>query len=413
MGKHSWFFSKSNGSYALCLLLWGLSLSGLPAAEATPPPFVPATSVPDGGDQKQTDLRRVIIREVMPALDETLTLFDQHDGLPDSTLIWGADKESNQAAIDKLLDKAITLLDESYLSDYRDMIRTLAQQNKARQVKIIEMKKERILAPLHAETSTMERMNPFLKTKEAYDKLIGETEANIAAAELEIEKLKAQLGAELRAKGIQVSDEAVDALVSTVPGTDFISLAIVFENIKEVTLVLQKLTEESSESPETARRYYGMYVLLAQMLERAQTLFVETVENVYIPNLRQYEQDALTNIAEAKRLIAAQQGDEEVLRSNISANQLTIDASRNYIVYLEAMAKGVRDQIENTRRIRATAVNTYKTVAVSSNVADLIRTGNRNFDKIMKLNMPQLRAFNNTALRREYEQLDVGLIKDR
>lgn len=273
-----------------------------------------------------------------------------------------------------------------------------------------EYREERISAPRASElTSKIDKYNPFTSTKEDYDALIAEAEAQIAEDKDEMAKLRREFSASLRATGIRVSEAAADSLLETVSGDDFISMCVVFDNLKLITLLLHELTDESGEDPETAKRYYGMYVIIAKVLDRVQTQYVATIEERFIPELDRLAQRAHKNIDEARELIESKGGDPAALESNIEANTVTINAAEYYVEYLNEMGALIEGQHEETERILATAINTYRTVDVSVNVGELIINGSKSLDRLMKLKMPELRAFNNELLRKEYQRLNAKM----
>jgi hypothetical protein len=155
-----------------------------------------------------------------------------------------------------------------------------------------------------------------------------------------------------------------------------------------------------------------MYVIIAKILDRVQTQYLATIRDRQLPLLRDYIKQAEANIAEARRLMRAAGDDRTALASNIEANELTIEAAGFYMDYLADMATLIDEQHRETQRILATATNTYKTVDVSVNVGELIVNGQKSLERLMQLEMPELRAFNNDVLRREYHRLSDKMRKD-
>lgn len=377
-------------------------------------PFALAADEPASADAPvDPDHAREIFVGVLPKLERAVDQFDEGEELPDKTWLWGADKESNQREIDELLDEAIDILSDSALSEARDRIRVLQDKAEASRLLIADYRQRRALARPAGKTSGIDRVNPFVKTREDYDDLIEDEEKALAAWRQEIEKEKIVFRETLASMGVDISPEGVDALLATVSGDDFVRMCSVFDNLKQTTVILRRLTDESGESLDVAKRYYGMYMIIAQILDRIQKVYVRTIYETYIPQLQEFESRANENIAEARRLIRNGQGDERILQSNIAANELTISAVRKYVDYLEDLARFTLEKNRETERIVATAVNTYRTVSVSSNLADLIREGSMRFDQMLRLEMPPLREFQNAQLRREFERLTTIMTEDR
>ena len=150
--------------------------------------------------------------------------------------------------------------------------------------------------------------------------------------------------------------------------------------------------------------------MLLKTVSRLQEKFVESVDNEYYPKLDEFAAKARKNINEAKRAIAAG-GDETVLRNNIASNQLTYDAA---MFYKEGLAhqkhQMMMANLECKKNI-LTAANTYKTVALSKDVAALMAVSRRAFDAISGLSVPDLRPFQNEKMKDAFSQLTRELRK--
>ena len=346
----------------------------------------------------------LVIKKVLPQLDKAVELVDRREAAP-AIERFGEDKKSITGDINELLDVAIDVLSDSKLSETRTRVRETEAQIEMLNDEIVEMRQQRALAPAQDKTGHLARLNPFLSTREEYDQAIEDAEVSVRELSGTLSQLRADFGRQLRASGLDVSEEAVDALLSTVSGDDFITMSVVFGNVSEITTLLRSLTEQSNESPRQAKRYYGMYVVLASVLDRIQKQYVTMIRDNHVPKLQEYEEEAKRVIRDARGLIETNGGDPDTLRANIRANEITIDAARNYQIYLRKLAAIIEEQNAETERVVATALNTYRTVNVSSNVSELIRSGSEAFEKIMSLEMPPLRAFENAELRMEYQRL--------
>lgn len=377
-----------------------------PGAEAEKPSETPAPlPQPDGIGP--------LFEKVYPKLDKTLDLVDKHEKLPDRTLIFGDDKRSNRARIDRLLDEAIDALEIGGIADLRATLRQVEQNIRASHQNITQYQRKRVSAPQEDTLNLLDKANPFVVTKEGYDKLIESERANIAAWEKDLAGLKAEFARTLKEIGLDLDAQAVDGLLSSVSGDDMVTLALVFDNVKRVTDQLEILTGESSEDPQTAKRYYGMYVVLVNILDRIQKQFIADIQDRHVPALEGYVKQADVNIEQARRLIRSGGGDEAALLNNIAANETTRETATLYVAYLIEQAEMVRNENKSVERTLATAMNTYQTVKLSSDVAALIQAGRESFDTLMRLRLPYLREFRNEAIRREFQRMTESLKSGR
>ncbi len=346
-----------------------------------------------------------IFSELLPTLESALEHKDLHETLPKRTYIYGKDQRSNQREIDRLLDKAIDSLNLSGLERNRADIRELQAKVKESRLAAARYKELRLTAPKNNSLGTFGKINPLKKTKEYYDNLIADEEENADDYQNRIENIKAEFAKKLRRIGLTITDEGIDSLLFSVVGDQFVKLVNVFDNLKKVTFQLQRLTEESGETIEIAERYYGMYVVLNETLDRIQKSFIRSVHEDHIPILKTYIKDAEDNIGEARRLIGEGGHNETALRSNIESNGLTVTAAQSYIAYLKSQADMIARENEVLEKNLETARNTYKTVKVSGNVAMLIQHGRQRFDTLMRLDMPELRGFENQVMQREFQRI--------
>lgn len=355
-----------------------------------------------------------LFASVLPTLDETRELVDIHGELPDSSRIpFKTDKESNSAAINELLDQAIAALSVSEVSDYRQKIRDANNAIAESGEKIADYRRQRVSALWAKDQSQIDKVNPFELSKEAIDQLIEDQSKEIEQQKRILVDLKRTFASELSKIGVEVDEQGVESLLASVSGDDIVTMAVVFDNIKQLTTQLQTLTEESDEALETSKRYYGMYVVMIHVMDRIQKTFVRDVNEKHVPKLNEFAAKADQNIQQARALIKANGGDSKTLKSNIVSNQLTQETATLYIEYLKHNAALIAIENKRVQKNLATAMNTYDTVKLSSDVAALMSTGRRDFETLMKLQVPSLREFNNAAIRKEFERMTSELRASR
>lgn len=351
--------------------------------------------------------RRRVLREIFEPLEEASERYDRHEDL-DKRSLFGEDQKSNQKAIDGLLDDAIEILGLSEVGTVREEIRELEGKIDAANKRLARDRESRLAAPFESELNALEKA---VKTsREDYDSRIAENEELVAESELAIVELKQEFRQELREIGVELSSEAVEGLLTTVSGDDFVEMCVVFDNVRNVTVQLQDLTEDAGEALDVARRYYGSYVVLVRIMDRIQKDFVRRVSDEQLPRLKEFQVAARKNIAQAERNLA-DGGDPAIAKANIRSNQLTIDACELYSEYLVDQAREVTYQNEALQKRLRDAINTYETVQLSSQVAELLAEGQRNFSALLELDLPELRGFENAELQAEFQRLTRELVQ--
>lgn len=342
------------------------------------------------------------------ALDDALNLFDDAETRPEEGDLRFYDflsrtKESQTRKVESYLDVAGDALGISSISNRRQQILDLRESISENQRDISTFKRKRISAP----ASTF---NPLGVTKSGYDKKIAVAKDAIVQAQNSIEVEKENFVKDLNRIGMDLDSESIDNLLESITGDEFVRVSIIFDNAKTFAAELERLTNETGEDLEAAKKYYGVYLMLLKTVSRLQEKFVESVDNEYYPKLDEFAAKARKNINEAKRAIAAG-GDETVLRNNIASNQLTYDAA---MFYKEGLAHQKHQMmlanLECKKNI-LTAANTYKTVALSKDVAALMAVSRRAFDAISGLSVPDLRPFQNEKMKDAFSQLTRELRK--
>ncbi len=342
------------------------------------------------------------------ALDDALNLFDDAETRPEEGDLRFYDflsrtKESQTRKVESYLDVAGDALGISSISNRRQQILDLRESISENQRNISTFKRKRISAP----ASTF---NPLGVTKSGYDKKIAVAKDAIVQAQNSIEVEKESFVKDLNRIGMDLDSDSIDNLLESITGDEFVRVSIIFDNAKSFAAELERLTNETGEDLEAAKKYYGVYLMLLKTVSRLQEKFVESVDNEYYPKLDEFAAKARKNINEAKRAIAAG-GDETVLRNNIASNQLTYDAA---MFYKEGLAhqkhQMMMANLECKKNI-LTAANTYKTVALSKDVAALMAVSRRAFDAISGLSVPDLRPFQNEKMKDAFSQLTRELRK--
>ena len=388
-----------------------------PTTEPTPDELVPEPSTqqsestpgeaPEAEPREPDAFQRKVLEKIFDPLAEAGERYERQEGLPKKRLI-GEDQRSNQKAIDKLMDQAVEVLEISELTDVRQRLRAIDESIETRRKEIAGHREARLAAPPEDELSALEKA--VRTSREDLDAKIEDAESAIAEAERERIMLEQEFVQGLRDIGLEVDLETAKHLLGTVSGDDFLDLCVVFDNVKLVTEQLRVLTEQSGESLDLARRYYGSYVVLIRILDEIQKDFVRRVREEQVPRLGEFAAQARENIARAEANQRAG-GDPQIAEQNIRSNRLTEQACEYYTRYLMEQAADVEAQNEELQVRLRDAENTYDTVQLSSQVAELLREGQRNFSALLELEVPKLRGFENSELQAEFEKLTRQLVE--
>lgn len=333
-------------------------------------------------------------------LDEATVLREKQKHLPESSWL-GADQQKTGAKIAKLLRQAQGILLSSETLKLADRSEEIKERLPRLYQRIEEYKNKRIGAP-------QKSYNPFVKT-------VKDCEETIAAAEKDVERLRDELAqireaiaAELRGWGLKLTDAQADVLFSSVVGDSLLRNAVIFENVKGVTAQLTQLMAQNKDDTSIARKYYGMYVTLIDVLLDTQHGFVNKIDGEWRPQVRKISEGAAASLKEARAALnrsdfsAAQKA---IFRSNAASNEMTVKAAEQYLKLLDNQKASVQNCIRSIERDREVAANTYATVQHISDMNAVVQSSMQLFDMLAAMQLPEIQAFDSSGVRREFDEI--------
>ena len=342
-------------------------------------------------------------------LGKALGKFESHEGLPEKSPWWDLigvkeTKVSNNEAIEDLLRAVTMVLAGEGAGDLRAEAKAIQKAIREADFDQDEMRRKRDTAPAQESLGTAEDL--ITTSQEEYDQMILDSQAKQEDLRVALVEVEEQFIEALSKTGLKIEDQAARSLLGTLAGERFSDLAITIANVRLVTEQLHRLADESGEAPELTRKYYGLYVLLVRLVDVAQDDYVRWVREVAIPKLDTILSDAESQRQEALAGKHADPDRAEAFQRNVDQLELTQTAAVRYIEYLRIQAEGVeRGNLEVEKDLRL-ATNTWRTVDLSLETADLIRRGSEAFGALMTLELPPLRGFEGTELRERFQRLE-------
>ena len=352
-------------------------------------------------------------RKVLGQLQKALAVQDEIPTLEKSRLL-GRDQKSAESDLDELIQEAIGLLESDGINQLRSQYQRLEDRIATEKRRLTQLRRERVLAPSDGRSLSINIMpGETLKqwvasTRADYDLLIEATASNIESYEEEKTRTLDEMTAALAAIDVNLTSEQLDTMMSSVTGNDIMSMAVVFSAIKDLTVQLSVLTQESGEDLEHAKRYYGMVVVLHRLTGTMQKQFLTEVNGNYLPKLAEFRVTANDNLKEAQALMAAG-ANREMMSSNIEANEMTIRVVELYEKLLNDQKDKVGKALQVTEKEIRVASNTYNTVSLSSAVVGMIREGANTFEQLISLQMPDVRQFQSEHMKEEFRRLTARM----
>ena len=356
-------------------------------------------------------------KEVIDTLEESIPFLDEEINLPDDSF-WGKDKNDIKEEIDEFLDELFVMLELSKVVELRETYGEIEKKIDSENNELSELKKDQVFAPAESESSLSkivpdskytDSIKEFIaETKGDYEKIIQIKKKNIKGYENELDKIAVGIAEALYEKNITMDPEQLKVWLSSAIGDDILSMSVVFSHIKDITIQLEELTASSGENLAYAKKYYGMVVMLHKLIVYMQKRFIADVENNIKPKLRQFSKEANTNLNEA-RILYKKNKNNQILKSNIDASKITIKAINLYLKIVSSQQGKIKKALRISIEQEKVAINTYKTVKLSSMVSALINNGLKTFDTLSKLQIPDMAKFENKEIQEQFRKLTLRM----
>ncbi len=357
-------------------------------------------STSGGAESEDDSIFAKMWSKAMPKLEQALELFERGETLPDSK-IFGADKQSNNAKYEKLLNDVFDILLDSEFHASRGEYRSLEGRIEKSEQKIAELRKERIGAP-------EESWIPFRQTRSKIDEEIDELRDDIARFKKEKDAIRSSMVAALSAMGVNVDGARLDILLASVSGDDVIALLLAADSIKKINLQIVELLRKGEGNIHMARKYTGVHMVLVDIYLHAHHDVLEKIASEYSPRL-----DAITSSAQllkkqAEQLLAGTpRGDSqrEVLETNVKANERTVQTASLYRDYLRTQQNKLRISAEKLTSDLSVARNTYQTVKTGGDLISLINISMRTLEGVFGFALPDLSTVYDQEVLKEFERI--------
>lgn len=342
-------------------------------------------------------------------LEKALELINEQRKVPDSSWIpFKTDKASIEKDIEALLDEAISVLNVSDLSRIKGQIREAQTQIQKFQKRISRLQTQKLMAP-----EEVSDWKVWKKDVADYETQIADYRKAIADNEARIDALKAEFIEKVATTGVKLDPDQIDTLIYSITGDDDVEMISVFNNVKLLTTKLKELTRDSRENIETARRYYGMHVVLLKTLLYLQNTYIARIDSDYLPALRAIEADNAELMENTEELLAdSEPRHRGQYEANLAAQALTDKTVKLYMRYLAANRERVtasRSQIEKEYKI---AENTYHTVSTAYALIEVMRNADQFFDSLSALQVPDLLTFDNREMKEEFKKLTSKMAEE-
>ncbi|MCK9176064.1 MAG: hypothetical protein M0O96_12415 [Desulforhopalus sp.] len=339
-------------------------------------------------------------------LSDAVGKLEERSAVPDSS--WNPftpDKVSVDSDIDDTLDEVVELLGAADISQIKKEIDELQKDIRTIHKKQASLRTRRIGAP-----ETVERWKVWEKDQVEIDEDVTTLGVRLKEDRRQLELKIDALTAAIASLGIQINRDQVETLVYSVSGDDDIQRIAVFNNIKLITVELQRLTLESRENPEMARRYYGMHTLLLRSLINFYQQCETRIDEEYLKRIGEIVTRQSELIEETRAKMAAEpEKFRATYRTNLAAQRLTIRTAQLYGGYLRKNRERIAEAREKVNHEYMAAMNTWETVQAARDLITLMQNADTMLGRLSAVQTPELMVFENAQMKEEFRKLTETL----
>ena len=332
-------------------------------------------------------------------VDDLTELKEKEREAPNFALL-SKTKKDYRIKMDEVLKELEPILFDGEVMGYSTKIRKAQTQIKVLQSEIFDLKEKKLFADLD--------------DKDEFDGKITKRVKGVKSLETLIGKLEYDLMKKFHRLGIDLSIEQVRVVTKRVDGDDLAHTLAVFDITRQISSKLAELMENADYDPEYARRYYGIYVVMAEMVLYSQRVYAKRINEIYLVALDQLERDIQDAISFAEQSISKQKNEANVkiLKQNIESNKFSNEVVDMYREILLAQEKNLKKAMKDSKNNVDVAYSTFDTVTISSNLVNLIDTTQDEFNKVMNMQIPQIVPFENKILEERFVDISNTISAD-
>lgn len=338
------------------------------------------------------------IDDIRSELDAYANLKKEQVSAPSFALI-SRSKKDYQVKIDKVLREIEPLLFDGEVVDYASRIRRLRGRIAELEEQQVELGERLVF--------TDDGGGMFSASKDDLRDKIESIKTSKLAAARQITTLERDLQRKMRSLGVSLEIEQIRVLTTRVDGDELSKVFAIFDVTKQITDSLEQLVLANSFNADATVSYYGVYVILSEILAYAQRSYIDKIANEYVPALEQIEDDVNDSIEFAKEesAKASLELNKKVFKQNIESNEFTLRVINEYAVILDNQGEQLEDALAKTEEQIAVAYSTFDTAVNATNLISLINMTQKNFDQLVKLQLPDIVPFENAALEQKFSEI--------
>lgn len=342
-------------------------------------------------------------KAVSPKLSEGVSYMEKHqdEGLQaDRTFLEVI--TFRDAQIQRIVDDCLKEFMHSDVLRLIDQVQKIQDRITERREQINAWKLATISAP---QTSLL----PLKRTRIWLERRIAREKKAIDADNAKIEALKTETLTKLAQDGIVMTTEQIDGLLYTAEGTQLAQVMAVAENIKVIEAKLAELLAGPDAGPEQVKSYTGFLMMSYRVYIAAIGRAIEIIDDDYLYRISDIINEANNQMLAADQIHQKSPERSAIAINNIDINARTIELAELYAEHLRSRKERLNKLSGDMKLNFELARNTFRTVKVGAELIDVIKSSEKDLLSIFEFEPPQLDAFYDKEMRREFDALTQKL----
>jgi hypothetical protein len=210
--------------------------------------------------------------------------------------------------------------------------------------------------------------------------------------------------------GMQMTPDQAELIAIAPNGDDLVALLGMQANVAHFVAQLRETVEQNRSNPDLLRRYYGLNVVLCEMVETLQADVRDRIKDRYLPRLEAIGRENLVlQQKAAENIKQVPPAEQEGYAANLKALQATAEILPVYRHYLSQQGEQLDGAIQHTLTLLDLATNTASTMENTVEVLDMMNAANRDFGAVINLMPPGTLPLDSDLLRQEFERISRKL----
>ncbi len=231
-----------------------------------------------------------------------------------------------------------------------------------------------------------------------------------AKAEADLARASAEFAKRLSDLGMKMTPDQAELIAIAPNGDDLVALLGMQANVAHFVAQLRETVEQNRNNPDLLKRYYGLNVVLCEMVETLQADVRDRIRDRYLPRLEAIEKENLDLQRKAEaNMQQVPPAERQGYAANLKALQGTAQIIPVYRHYLAQQGEQLDDAAKHTLTLLDLAANTASTMENTVEVLDMMNAANRDFGAVINLMPPGTLPLDNDVLRQEFERISRKL----